>query len=179
MRYLVTARVKPGREKALANAIEHRTLGVGSIAGAEYLHNMETARLLRDGSVRWIEVCYCDTPLQEERPYWEVYFDLVKVQHMHAAVARTSTARKPGRADTATARTNSNPDSPPGALCSAIPSDAAVHHGGHRVRTEAFFPTTRIPLHFLGALCGKGQRQRIVAMDLAASSRRRVGRMPR
>ena len=48
MRYLVTARVKPGREKALAEAIEARTLGAGSVAGGEYLHNMETARLLRD-----------------------------------------------------------------------------------------------------------------------------------
>jgi hypothetical protein len=84
MRYLVTARVKPGREKALANAIENRTLGAGSIAAGEYLANMEAARLLRDGSVKWIEVCYCETPLQEERPYWEDYFDLVKVQDAHA-----------------------------------------------------------------------------------------------
>ncbi|HTL00862.1 MAG TPA: hypothetical protein VL243_01515 [Vicinamibacterales bacterium] len=84
MRYLVTARVKPGREKALARAIENRTLGAGSVAGSEYLHNMETARLLRDGSVKWVEVCYCNTPLEEERPYWEAYFDLVKVQDAHA-----------------------------------------------------------------------------------------------
>jgi hypothetical protein len=84
MRYLVTARVKPGREQALARAIEDRTLGAGSVAGSEYLHNMETARLLRDGSVKWVEVCYCNTPLEEERPYWEEYFDLVKVQDAHA-----------------------------------------------------------------------------------------------
>jgi hypothetical protein len=84
MRYLVTARVKRGREKALADAIEDHTLGAGSIAGSEYLRNMEAARLLRDGSVKWVEVCYCDTPLQEERPYWEEYFDLVKVQDAHA-----------------------------------------------------------------------------------------------
>ena len=84
MRYLITARVKPGREKALAEAIETRTLGAGSVAGGEYLHNMETARLLRDGSVKWVEVCYCSTPLEEERPYWEEYFDLVKVQDAHA-----------------------------------------------------------------------------------------------
>jgi|SRR3954464_6203409 hypothetical protein len=84
MRYLVTARVKRGREAALAAAIEMRTLGAGSVAGGEYLHNMETARLLRDGSVKWVEVCYCSTPLEEERPYWEEYFDLVKVQDAHA-----------------------------------------------------------------------------------------------
>ena len=56
MRYLVTARVKAGRERALADAIEDGTLGDGSIAGDEYLRNMECARLLRDGSVKWVEV---------------------------------------------------------------------------------------------------------------------------
>jgi hypothetical protein len=84
MRYLVTARVKPGREVALARAIEEGTLGAGSVAGDEYLRNMECARRLRDGSVKWVEVCYCATPLQEERPYWEEYFDLTKVQDAHA-----------------------------------------------------------------------------------------------
>lgn len=84
MRYLVTARVKPGRQTALAQAIEDGTLGAGSIAGGEYLHNMECARRLRDGSVKWVEVCYCPTPLAEERSYWEEYFDFVKVQDAHA-----------------------------------------------------------------------------------------------
>jgi hypothetical protein len=84
MRYLVTARVKPGREAALARAIEDGTLGAGSIAGDEYLRNMECARRLRDGSVKWVEVCYCSTPLAEERPYWEEYFEVVKVQDAHA-----------------------------------------------------------------------------------------------
>ena len=45
---------------------------------------MECARRLRDGSVKWVEVCYCGTPLEEERPYWEEYFDLIKVQDAHA-----------------------------------------------------------------------------------------------
>jgi hypothetical protein len=84
VRYLVTAKVKPGREQALAQAIEDGTLGAGSIAGGEYRRNMECARLVRDGSVKWVEVCYCSTPLAEERPYWEAYFDIVKVQDAHA-----------------------------------------------------------------------------------------------
>ena len=84
MRYLVTAKVKPGLEQALAQAIEDGTLGAGSIAGGEYRRNMECARLVRDGSVKWVEVCYCSTPLAEERPYWEAYFDMVKVQDAHA-----------------------------------------------------------------------------------------------
>ena len=84
MRYLVTARVKRGREKALSDAIDDGTIGRGSIAGDEYRRNMEQARQLDDGRVRWVEVCYCPTPLQEEREYWEDYFDLVKVQDAHA-----------------------------------------------------------------------------------------------
>ena len=84
MRYLVTARVKPGREAALLRAVEDGTLGEGSVAGDEYLRNMTDARLRDDGSARWVEVCFCATPLAEERPYWEEYFELVKVQDAHA-----------------------------------------------------------------------------------------------
>jgi hypothetical protein len=83
MRYLVTARVKPGREMDLLRAIEEGTLGAGSVAGDEYLRNMDQARLCRDGAARWVEVCFCDVPLQEERPYWEEFFELVKVQDAH------------------------------------------------------------------------------------------------
>ncbi|HBI42167.1 MAG TPA: hypothetical protein DDY78_04820 [Planctomycetales bacterium] len=83
MRYLVTASVKPGREAALLKAIEGQTLGAGSVAGDEYLRNMTDARLRQDGKARWVEVCFCATPLEEERPYWEEYFELVKVQDAH------------------------------------------------------------------------------------------------
>src|SRR5260370_37778692 len=83
MRYLVRARVKPGCQRGLLEAIERGTLGQGSIAGDEYLRNMNEARLCPDENVRWVEVCYCPTPLQEERPYWEEYFELVKVQDAH------------------------------------------------------------------------------------------------
>ena len=84
MRYLVTARVRPGREAALLKAIEDGTLGAGSVAGDEYLRNMTAARLRRDGAVRWVEVCFCATPLEEERPYWEEFFELVRVVDAHA-----------------------------------------------------------------------------------------------
>jgi hypothetical protein len=84
MRYLVRARVKAGRQHDLLKAIEEQTLGQGSVAEGEYLRNMQEARLCADQTARWIEVCYCPTPLQEERPYWEEYLDLTKVQDAHA-----------------------------------------------------------------------------------------------
>ena len=84
MRYLVTATVKPGREDALGREIEDGTLGRGSVAGGEYLRNMEAAVEREDGRVQWVEVCYCATPLAEEREYWEPYFTLEKVQDAHA-----------------------------------------------------------------------------------------------
>ena len=84
MRYLVTARVKPGQGPALAKAIDDGTLGRGSVAGDEYFRNMAEARQLDDGRVKWVEVCYCLTPLAEEREYWESYFTLEKVQDAHA-----------------------------------------------------------------------------------------------
>jgi hypothetical protein len=83
MRYLVRARVKPGREQALLEAIENRTLGRGSVAGNEYFRNMYQARLCEDGTTRWVEVCYCYEPLDEERPYWEEYFEFTRIQDAH------------------------------------------------------------------------------------------------
>ena len=84
MRYLVTARLKPGHSRALAQAIENGPLGRGSVAGNEYFRNMDEARAVDDGRVKWVEVCFCATPLAEEREYWEEYFTLEKVQDAHA-----------------------------------------------------------------------------------------------
>jgi hypothetical protein len=84
MRYLVTARVKPGKEAELLRAMEDGTLGAGSVAGDEYVRNLREARLFGDGKAKWVEVCFCDVPLAEERPYWEEYFDLVRVQDAHS-----------------------------------------------------------------------------------------------
>ena len=67
----------------MLNAIEQQTLGQGSVAEGEYLRNMAEARLCADQTARWVEVCYCPAPLQEERPYWEQYFELSRVQDAH------------------------------------------------------------------------------------------------
>ena len=84
MRYLVTARVRPGRREALKDAINSGSLGRGSVAGDEYCRNMSQARELADGRVKWVETCFCPTPLQEERPYWEEFFTFDSVKDAHA-----------------------------------------------------------------------------------------------
>ena len=84
MRYLVKAKLKAGRSEPLRRAIDNGTLGRGSIAGDEYLHNMQQARLNTDGVATWVETCFCDPPLEEERKYWEEYFDLLSVKDAHS-----------------------------------------------------------------------------------------------
>jgi hypothetical protein len=84
MRYLVKARVKPGSHRELLNAIESGELGRGSIAGDEYSHDMQQARVDAKGVAHWVETCFCAIPLDEERPYWEKFFDLLSVRDAHA-----------------------------------------------------------------------------------------------
>ena len=68
MRYLVKAKLKDDKSNALLRSIADRTLGQGSIAGDEYIYNMSEARL-NHGIATWVETCFCDPPLAEERPY--------------------------------------------------------------------------------------------------------------
>lgn len=84
MRYLVKARLKSDRSQALVDSVDRGSLGKGSIAGDEYIYNMNEARLGPDGVVTWVETCFCDPPLAEERPYWQEYFDLLSVKDAHS-----------------------------------------------------------------------------------------------
>src|SRR4026208_1365713 len=84
MRYPVTARVRSGRRQARDRAIQDGTLGAGSIAGDEYQYDMQQARQLPDGSVKWVETFFAGAPREGERPYWEASFDLLSVKDAHA-----------------------------------------------------------------------------------------------
>jgi len=84
MRYLVKAKMKTGKSALLLRAIDDKSLGCGSIAGDEYLHNMQQARVNESGVATWVECCFCNPPLAEERPYWEKYFDLLKITDAHS-----------------------------------------------------------------------------------------------
>jgi hypothetical protein len=84
VRYLVKAELKAGRSNSLLASIDSGTLGKGSIAGDEYIYNMNEARVDQDGTATWVETCFCNPPLAEERPYWEQYFQLVSVKDAHS-----------------------------------------------------------------------------------------------
>jgi hypothetical protein len=84
VRYLVKAKLKSDKSKRLLRSINDGTLGKGSIAGDEYLYNMNEARLNGDGVATWVETCFCDPPLAEERPYWEEYFQFISVKDAHS-----------------------------------------------------------------------------------------------
>ena len=84
VRYLVKAKVKAGKSESLLRSIGDGTLGKGSIAGNEYIYNMNEARLNADGVATWVETCFCDPPLAEERPYWEKYLELLRVKDAHS-----------------------------------------------------------------------------------------------
>jgi hypothetical protein len=84
VRYLVKAKLKLGKAASLIKAIDKGTIGQGSIAGDEYPHNMREARVDSSGIATWVETCFCDPPLEEERPYWEQYFDLLRVTDAHS-----------------------------------------------------------------------------------------------
>ena len=84
MRYLVKAKLKSDEKRPLSRAINNGSLGRGSIAGDEYLYNMREARVDKSGTAIWVETCFCETPLAEERPYWEEYFELLSVKDAHS-----------------------------------------------------------------------------------------------
>ena len=78
------AQLRPGKGASLVEAINSRKLGAGSVAGDEYVHDMDQARRMDDGSVCWLETCFCPTTLLEERSYWEEHFELTLVKEAHA-----------------------------------------------------------------------------------------------
>ena len=45
---------------------------------------MKQARVDPAGVATWVETCFCDPPLEEERPYWEKYFELQAVKDAHS-----------------------------------------------------------------------------------------------
>ena len=86
-------RVLRGRLRIEIRTVNHRYFNPqlklpGDLAGVEIEMRERLRQLLERGHVavtaRWVEVCFCATPLEEERPYWEEFFELISVKDAHA-----------------------------------------------------------------------------------------------
>jgi hypothetical protein len=89
MRYILGARVRPGRRAELLRALEGGTFGDGfpyGDLGAVLCRGKVDAR----GTVRWVEVCYCreyyGVAMAEELPYLEEYLTDIEVADARSPV---------------------------------------------------------------------------------------------
>ena len=82
MRYLLGARVKPGRRADLLKALEAGTFGEGFPYG-DLGEMLCAGRVDATEAIRWVEVCYCrefyGVAMHEELPYLEEYLTDIEV----------------------------------------------------------------------------------------------------
>ena len=82
MRYLLGAKVKPGRQADLLRALEEGRFGKGFPYG-ELGEVLCAGRVDGTGTIRWVEVCYCreyyGVAMHEELPYLEEYLTEIEV----------------------------------------------------------------------------------------------------
>lgn len=82
MRYLLGARVRPGRRADLLRALEDGTFGEGFPYG-DMGEVLRSGRVDASGTIRWVEVCYCreyyGVAMHEELPYLEEYLTDIEV----------------------------------------------------------------------------------------------------
>ena len=90
MKYLVRARMKGGAAGQVRRVIDQGTVpGAPSYVADHLADCFAEAQRQEDGSVLWIETCYCERyfgeALAEEKRYIERYFELGKVKKVVAA----------------------------------------------------------------------------------------------
>ncbi len=82
MRYLVSARLKPGQAGALKTALANGSFGRGFPFGdlGEYLRECNVDS---DGIIHWVETCYCreasDVALDMEIEYFEPFLHAIEI----------------------------------------------------------------------------------------------------
>jgi hypothetical protein len=76
MRYLLSARVKPGKETGLLRALQDGSFSRGFPYG-DLGEVLCEGRVDASGAIRWLEVCYCreyyGVAMEEELPYLETF----------------------------------------------------------------------------------------------------------
>ena len=90
VKYLVRARLKKGAEGRVREVIDRGVVpGAPSYVADHLADCFAEAQRQEDGSVLWIETCYCERyfgeALAEEKRYIERYFELGKVKKVVAA----------------------------------------------------------------------------------------------
>jgi hypothetical protein len=82
MRYLLAARVRPGKHGELLAALEDGRFGTGFPYG-DLGELLRSGRVDASGAIRWVEVCYCreyyGVALHEELPYFEEFLTDVTI----------------------------------------------------------------------------------------------------
>jgi hypothetical protein len=82
MRYLLAARVRPGRRADLLRALEDGTFGEGFPYG-DLGELLRKGRVDDTGAIRWVEVCYCreyyGVAMAEELPYLEEFLTDIEI----------------------------------------------------------------------------------------------------
>lgn len=79
MEYVVSARLKAGKALELLEALETGRLASGEVYEEEMQRALNEA-LVEEGVVRWVETCYCPTPLEAERLVLDNYFEDIRTE---------------------------------------------------------------------------------------------------
>ena len=83
MRYTVRARLIPGTAADLLRKLTDGTVARQKPYGREVVASMERAVIDDEGVVRWSEVCYCPTPLEQERAnVYDQHFTAIETQEV-------------------------------------------------------------------------------------------------
>jgi hypothetical protein len=82
MRYIVAARIIPGKEQALKAALDDGSFGPGFPFG-DLGDNLRACRVDDDGVLRWTETCYCreysSVALVMELEYFEPFLHAIEI----------------------------------------------------------------------------------------------------
>lgn len=81
MVYAVSARLRAGKARELLEALETGRLAAGEVYEEEMQRALNEA-LVEKGVVRWVETCYCPTPLEAERSVLESYFEEIWTEQL-------------------------------------------------------------------------------------------------
>ncbi len=90
MRYLLSARVRPEKQRELLEAIEQSRFGEGFPYG-DLGETLCEGRVDESGTIRWVEVCYCreflGVAMDEEIGYFEEYLTDITIADARSPAA--------------------------------------------------------------------------------------------